>query len=373
MNFNNVTIKKKIFLHGVNLMGKNIKGKHIIFQSDDWGSERMPSRSVYNSLLKQNWIKIASCPYSKYDSLETSLDIERLTNLLDKHKDHKGNPVNFTLNFNVSNPDFDKISNSNFEDYFYKDISTSYQLKNSHNVFKLIEKGTEEGFFDCQYHGKQHLNPKAYMDLLKDSKSSVRKAFDYDYYALSFQNNSDIKIPYLATYYPFEGYDRIKDCIDGVTIFEKAFKKRPSSFIAPVYIWNKEIEDEILKNGIKGIQGLYFRKDFELNKEGEISYRFNNQVRKDRINMIRNCFFEPSINSTFDWLSNCLYEISVAFMHNQPAVICSHRLNYIGSIFQENSDKNLAMLDLLLKSILKLWPEVNFTSTSDLIKLYEND
>lgn len=373
MNSNTISTQKKMFLHAVNLMGKSVKGKHIVFQSDDWGSERMPSRSVYNSLLDQNWLKVDSCPYSRYDSLENSSDIQNLVAVLDKYKDHNGKPVNFTLNFNVSNPDYHKIYQSDFNEYFYKDLATSYEMKNSHDVFQLIQKGSQERFFDCQYHGKQHFNTRAYLDLLKNESGSVRKAFDYGFYALSFNNVSDIKLPYLATYYPFKGSDRVKDCLDGIALFEKSFGKKPVSFIAPVYIWNKEIEQEILKNGIKGIQGLYFRKDFELDKNGKLSYRFINQVKKDRINTIRNCFFEPSTSVNYDWLSNCLYEISVAFMHNKPAVICSHRLNFIGSIFEENSYKNLAMLDLLLKSILKLWPEVNFTSTSDLLKLYEND
>lgn len=82
---------------------------------------------------------------------------------------------------------------------------------------------------------------------------------------------------------------------------------------------------------------------------------------------MRNCLFEPS--EFFDGnreiaLERCLFQIGDAFAHGKPAVISTHRENYIGTIFPENSATNLRLLDRLLQTILRRWPDVKFI-TSD--------
>uniref|UniRef100_UPI0040496F24 hypothetical protein n=1 Tax=Flavobacterium sp. TaxID=239 RepID=UPI0040496F24 len=81
---------------------------------------------------------------------------------------------------------------------------------------------------------------------------------------------------------------------------------------------------------------------------------------------IRNCFFEPSSAPDRDWVDSCLVQISSAFLWNKPAVICSHRINYIGFIDEKNRDRGLRDLNNLLKKIVQKWPEVKFISTDEL-------
>ena len=59
-------------------------------------------------------------------------------------------------------------------------------------------------------------------------------------------------------------------------------------------------------------------------------------------------------------------EIDLAFFWKKPAIISSHRLNFIGSMQSKNRGNNLILLDELLKKILKKYPEVEFM-TSDLL------
>ncbi len=56
--------------------------------------------------------------------------------------------------------------------------------------------------------------------------------------------------------------------------------------------------------------------------------------------LTRNSFFEPS-QAGSDWVNNCLNDIANAFKWNKPAVISSHRVNYIGSLFPENRENGL--------------------------------
>jgi hypothetical protein len=59
-------------------------------------------------------------------------------------------------------------------------------------------------------------------------------------------------------------------------------------------------------------------------------------------------------------------EIKIAFRWGKPAVINSHRVNYIGSIFEENRENGLRLLSNLIAAILKEWPESEFMSSDQL-------
>ena len=81
---------------------------------------------------------------------------------------------------------------------------------------------------------------------------------------------------------------------------------------------------------------------------------------------IRNCIFEPSMNPNRDFVNSCLAQIASAFHWNKPAVICAHRINFVGYIDTKNRDKGLKDFDTLLKSIIQKWPDVRFISSDEL-------
>ena len=66
-------------------------------------------------------------------------------------------------------------------------------------------------------------------------------------------------------------------------------------------------------------------------------------------------------------------EISSAFLWKHPAVICSHRVNFIGGLNEKNRDQNLLFLKKLLSEIVKLWPDVEFMSSNQLGNLIQSD
>jgi len=50
----------------------------------------------------------------------------------------------------------------------------------------------------------------------------------------------------------------------------------------------------------------------------------------------------------------------------KPALISSHRLNYIGYIDENNRKKNLRQLKTLLSEVIKRWPDVEFLTSDQL-------
>jgi len=84
--------KQSIYYSWINAFGYKSRRKIIVFESDDWGSIRIPSKKAYNSLLRSE-INVAACPYSKYDVIETYEDFAGLFDVLNQFKDYKGEPL----------------------------------------------------------------------------------------------------------------------------------------------------------------------------------------------------------------------------------------------------------------------------------------
>jgi len=61
-----------------------------------------------------------------------------------------------------------------------------------------------------------------------------------------------------------------------------------------------------------------------------------------------------------------LLDIENAFKWKKPAVISSHRLNYIGGLNEKNRVSGLKDLNRLLSEIQKRWPDVEFMTSSQL-------
>jgi hypothetical protein len=95
-------------------------------------------------------------------------------------------------------------------------------------------------------------------------------------------------------------------------------------------------------------------------------FKLRNQY--NQIQLVRNCFFEPSTNERINWVDECLSQIGIAFKYRKPAIISTHRLNYIGGLDLSNRSKNLTLLSNLIKGILLKWPDVEFQNNSTVVK-----
>lgn len=84
-----LTLKRKLAKNYVNARGWNSKRKLVVIESDDWGSIRMPSRKVYECLLKEG-LEVDNSYFDKYDSLESAEDLMALFDVLSSVKDRKG-------------------------------------------------------------------------------------------------------------------------------------------------------------------------------------------------------------------------------------------------------------------------------------------
>lgn len=368
-------IKSRIGSYLVNNLGWKTNQKIIVFESDDWGSKSIPDLNTFSILLNKG-IRVDSNPYLKYDGLASTEDLEILFNTLSGFKDSQGkNPV-FTLNTNVANPNFEKIEENRFEQYYYEPFTETLQ-KYSHtfNAFNLWEEGISNRLIEPQFHGREHLNPLLWLKQLRLNKhKDILTAFNYGVCTVPKSSYPNENWILNSAFYPndHEEQENMFESINsGVDLFKEIFFYYPTSFIATGYFWNSDIEELLSKRGIKSIQGLPIQKEPDFRKE-TIKKTLNYTGKRNKygqVYLIRNAFFEPTLNPQKDVVSDCLKRIEESFKNSKPAIIGTHRLNYIGSLRPENRDNNIILLNNLLKNIILRWPEVVFMSNGELSNL----
>ncbi len=341
--------------------------KIVIFESDDWGSIRMQSIESFQS-LKVKGYPVNKCSFNTNDSLEHSSDVVKLFDVISSHKDCEGNHPKVTMNFVTHNPDFKKIKESEFNVYYDEDFSALVKRKGDEAILKLYDKGLQEGLIKFQFHAKEHIHVNNWMQSLRRGYKPSIDAFEYDMFSV-YPNleRTNCKTEFLDAYAVNNEDDKKyleKALKIGLDTFQKLWGYKSETVIPCCYIWDDFVEYLLRENGVKFIQSGYV----QTIPSGEIyKYKKNklNQVTKyNQKYLVRNVNFEPSTKENFDWVANALKEIAISFALGKPAIVSSHRLNFISSLNPSN-EKSLAIFNELLKEILKKWPDVKFMSSDE--------
>lgn len=380
-------LKNKIAGSLVNIPGWRTNRCIIVIESDDWGSIRMPSNQIYKKLLSIG-LPVDKSHYNKYDSLESNSDLELLFEVLTSYKDKYGNNPVITANNIVANPYFEKIKESDFQRYYYEPFTETLKQYPEHDkVIELYKEGISNKIFYPQFHGREHVNIFTWLEALREKDKSTKEIFEYGMFTVNLNNSSSCKDVYLDSFGTHNDNElvKIKDSlIEGLELFEDLWDFKSKSFIASCYIWHPAVEEYLNEYGIKHIQSSRIQKIPVLKpayptgmydrQAGSNNYRIKRlwTGRKNKLGQIytcRNVIFEPSANPDKDWVDSALKEIELAFWWRKPAIISSHRVNYIGFIHEENRTRNLKLLKVLLRKILNKWPNVEFMNSVQLGKI----
>lgn len=352
-----------------NLFGWRTKRKIVVIESDDWGSVRTKSKEGYQNMVEVG-LELDRSNFTKYDALESNLDLKSLFQVLRNHKDATGRHPVFTPMCVLANPDFEKIRKSNFEAYYYEPFTETCKRYPEHDrVHDLWLQGIQERLFVPQLHGREHLNPKRWIDALKEGNEGLHLAFENDSFGASWYKGQ--RLPdHLAAFDPEKASDI--PALHQVTreagkLFEEICGYRPKHFIASNSPEPKELEKTLKEIGVKYLT-RYKMQRYPLG-DGKFEKQFNWLGKKNnwgQIYLTRNAGFEPSDPNVHNAIENCLYDIRIAFRWGKPAVISSHRVNFVGYIDSNNREMGLNKLDELLKRIMQRWPDAEFMTSVEL-------
>lgn len=365
--FNN--IKQTIY----NYPGFRTKRKLLVFESDDWGALRTPTKDKRQALIESG-MDLETNPYHRFDSLERNEDISQLMEVLSSVVDKKGNCAVFTLNNSTANPNFESIRESDYKQYYFEPFTKTYQrFPESDQVKELIDKGRSFGVFNVQFHGREHLNIPRWMKELMNGNKQVRKAFNYEMYSPPVATAMNYPMEFMdALDYDSEqeASEKVSIVKAGLNIFKSVWGTYPESFIAPCYRWDSKIEKMLSSEGVNVIQSQRAQlipQPYPGNTV-KTAFRYTGQRNKfGQVYTVRNVIFEPSLmNHDDSVVTNAIQQIKLSFNMKKPAIISSHRINYIGRLDSWNSEKSNELLEKLLKRITKLYPDVEFVHSAQL-------
>lgn len=345
----------------------------VVFESDDWGSIRIPSKDILERIKLKTSNGILTCSFDKFDEVDTlasNSDLENLIEVLNSVRDMNGNPAKITLNCVMANPDFEKIRKSNFTEYHYELFTETLKRYPNHDrAFSLWQEGIKNNLFMPQFHGREHLNFQKWLFFLSQNNKDVRECFNENFFSMRFSyNNCTVRC---LDAYDFKYLEDNKVACqavsEGLDIFEKIFGFKSISMIAPCFVWNDDIENVAFEKGVKYIQGALYQKYPEYMKKTGKSRYLGEENSNGQIYLVRNCLFEPSqMKNSINSADKCLAQIDRMFRWNLPAIVSCHRLNFIGGLSEKNRDVNLREFKYMINVLTKKYPDIEFYSSNEL-------
>jgi hypothetical protein len=273
------------------------------------------------------------------------------------------------MNVILANPDYDKIRQSGFSDFVYMDAPSSYICQSGEDLVPILRQAESEGVAEIQLHGREHVNSWLWLRDLREGHPSALAAFRHRYYAIRRGNTRPTT--YLTANWATNAQhlDDIKTSIrEGIVIFEHLFGKPPTSFTPCNYAFPSELEHYTKSLGITQIQTQrgYLQPSPETGSYRKRRPFLGQRSRSGQWLSVRNVAFEPFDSPNIDVVPRTLRMISRAFKAGNPAIVCTHRANYVSTVSSKNRDRALRQLQALLSGCLKQWPDIEFISSTGL-------
>ena len=342
----------------------------VVFESDDWGAVRVPNAGAL-AAFEERFPSFRLDHYQSFDGLEKKSDVSDLSSLLlEGSSSFEASVPIFTLNFATANPDFDCCipGNADVAHFEFEPIDKTYRFYDGdEGVLDFVRMGRGETALHPQLHGREHLNATAWLaDAAVDPAVEYARGLrmvgldDAFYNGIDALNSGNSLVD-------ARGYLE-----DAVAIFNRLFGFPPKSFIPPCYVADKKCERIAAGLGIETIQSSPKRNV----PKGNDSYSrriniFGHSSVPGQCRLIRNVQFEPSRSmfqgkSIDECVGATLAEIDTAFKRKQPAVICTHRVNYTSRVDERHRAFSLEALDGLLQGLATRYSDCEFMTSDEL-------
>lgn len=371
-------MKQFIANHLKNVPGWSTKRKIVVFAVDDYGNVRIHSKKARENLVKDK-VPLKG-RFDQFDSLDTTDDYDALYEVLQSVKDKNNRSAVFTTYALPCNVNFEKTLESN--QYFAESLVETYQkleaeFPNDYNgTYEILKQGINQELIIPQFHGKEHLNIKLINLFLKERNPYILSNFKNKSLAglPKHPDFPDIAYNKAFSFWEKSEIENQKVLItEGLQKFEEVYGFKPITFTPPALEMSEDLFGICEENSILSIDKarndkVHIGKGVKVRKRNTLGV----QSGQKHVTIIRNCMFEPNSKS-IDWVNFTMNQISAAFFWGKPAIVSSHRVNYCGFIDNNNRKDGLNQLKLLLKKIIKKWPDVEFLGLDQLALTIKKD
>jgi hypothetical protein len=341
--------------------------KIVVFESDDWGLDGIVSRRLYDALAAEGLIDTGD-RFNRCGR-ESVEDLEMLYETLAGFSDSAGRPPALTANFVMANPDFEAVSDSGFTRYSWIPIDDATRAPREAGLLGKYQEGLRRGLFRPQYHGRDHIGAESWLQALQRgdprAHAGLRHGVPMSSHSRFLENEYTENDGGRMTPLP-RGAIREK-VHEGMALFDRVFGMPSLTSIAPAYLWSEDVEWALRQEGVRCMQAGSHQLLPCVDGPSPIDVRheLGEQGSTGVAYLVRNCQFEPSRDGE-PAVGECLSAIGFAFARGLPAIIDSHRVNYVGAVDPASRDRNLRSLRDLIQGILRCFPAVRFATSDQL-------
>ncbi len=371
-------MKQQVFNHVKNLRGWKTRRRIVVFAVDDYGNVRVSS-SLARERMNRAGLRVHS-RFDAFDALENHHDLEALFEVLSSVKDKRGHAAVLTAFCVPCNINFEATLENGSFDYQKELLPATYKKREAADpkaytgAWGLWKEGMEKKLIHPEYHGREHFNLKVFREKLQAGDRELMTALRH-HSLTSISGTGYSTISFAAAY----EFDRLEEnsrfqyiLLDGLDAFEQVFGFRARIFNPPGGREHPVIHRFLNEGGVKCLDTPFLKKEHQ--GRGKYKWILNYTGKKNALGqlfLVRNCVFEPNLNTHLDWIQYTFKQVETAFKWHRPAIISSHRVNFCGHIDPINRKKGLWALKKLLKKIVDRYPDVEFMTSLDLAHLIE--
>jgi len=362
------------FLTGATIMGwhwqsfalawqaPKLSAHAVAIESDDWGGAPFPIPEDEHNAKAEDAIQSAG--------------VERVCNVLRRHKDACGRHPCFTAFVVVGDPDVAAIVADPESQYHWHPIDETMP-----RLVASLNSAQAEGLFSLEYHGRDHLDAGLFCETIgkaaKEHHASDRwlAARTYEILHPDSQTEFDRIIDEyydnrVGIFQPLEQIVIDQKVSEGLREFERMFHHSPLCTIAPRSIFGSGAEHAWGKNGIRYVQGINAQKGSEVEPGEVYLQKFGYRTKTGLIGAPRQVHFEYDDEGNLPSIGHSLAIAGRAFQSGQPLFISTHSYNYY-PISPEKSDAFQRHLDAFLTAMERSYPDIRYVTSSELGKLAE--
>jgi hypothetical protein len=306
----------------------------VVFESDDWGlCGFVPDSTAWHG-LDRDTLRAGRVPQAYWGStLEDSAAVLRLCRLLLNYRGWDGLPPIFQANYIVSSLSYEPEApaadpgGGPWRRYDLPALPPPYARN---GLWDAVAWGVAAGVWRPEFHGAFHYDPGRRREAVRN-QSLARVAAERGILPFAGSARAWELGPWRPTAELAGELDR------SLAVFRRVFHRPPASIIAPDYVWDGRCEDLWESRGLTTIQAKREQRHPRW-RSGRIDHRLCKVVARawERLLHPRRTYLER--NSRLESArardatavaDDCWRGIQAAWRRGQPAIVETHRVNFV--------------------------------------------
>lgn len=304
----------------------------MIIESDDWGAGPVKAQTAA---------------------------LNRLVDVLSRHRDNKGHPPVMTLALVLAVPDGGAIR----QDSQYH--RCPFDDPRFDSVRQAIERGRVASVFSLQLHGLEHYWPAA---LMASTDPAVRDWILSETPGTTERLPSHLQSRWVdASVLPSRPLDpaTVEVAVkDEVGLYQRVFGVLPRVAVPPTFVWTEGVEQAWGRAGVEFVVTPGLRSACR-NASGlpscDSGPLYNNQQGAGVTYLVRDDYFEPERGHRAE---RGLAALAYKWAQRRPCLLETHRSNFIAD--GVSAERNLSEISRLYALVLERHPDLRFVSTEEL-------